>query len=132
VHVSCEYKTYGAFLPKFHSPKLTFVFHSIQYSMATRWTNDPRQGSAFHEILLLPTVAPHLARPYYTPGTAEYLAAEAARRQEATGAETPAGLSNTVYLISISVLIMTTGAPEGVVEPRAELAPAVAAVLLGM
>jgi len=97
--------------------------------MATRWTNDPRQGSAFHEILVLPTVAPHLARPYYTPGTAEYHAAEAARHQQAAGAETPAGLSDTVYLISTSVLIMITGAPAGVTEPRVELAPATAAPL---
>ena len=31
-----------------------------------RWTNDARQGSAFHELLVLPTLAPNLARPYYT------------------------------------------------------------------
>ena len=31
--------------------------------------NDPIQGSPFHEIVVLPTLAPHLARPYRVPGT---------------------------------------------------------------
>ncbi|KAF8968731.1 hypothetical protein BDZ97DRAFT_1755029 [Flammula alnicola] len=36
-----------------------------------RWTlENPIQGSAFHELVVLPTVAPHLARPYIVPGTA--------------------------------------------------------------
>lgn len=30
------------------------------------------QGSAFHELVVLPTLAPHLARPYRVPGT-DYL-----------------------------------------------------------
>ncbi|TFK59276.1 hypothetical protein BDN72DRAFT_865284 [Pluteus cervinus] len=34
-----------------------------------RWTPDGPQGSAFHELVILPTVAPHLARPYQPPGT---------------------------------------------------------------
>ena len=55
-----------------------------------RWTNDTQQGSAFHELLVLPTLAPNLARPYYTPGTPEYHAAEAARRQEAAAEGNPA------------------------------------------
>ncbi|KAG1782520.1 hypothetical protein EV702DRAFT_1192190 [Suillus placidus] len=34
-----------------------------------RWSNDvPRQGSAFHELVTLPTLAPHLAQPYQVPG----------------------------------------------------------------
>lgn len=37
-----------------------------------RWTHDEeRPGSIFHELVVLPTVAPHLARPEYldpTPG----------------------------------------------------------------
>jgi hypothetical protein len=31
--------------------------------------DDPTQGTAFHELLVLPTLAPHLARPYRVPGT---------------------------------------------------------------
>jgi len=31
--------------------------------------DDPAQGSAFHELVVLPTLAPHLARPYQVPGT---------------------------------------------------------------
>jgi len=29
----------------------------------------PTQGSAFHELVVLPTFAPHLARPYQVTGT---------------------------------------------------------------
>lgn len=36
-----------------------------------RWTlENPVQGTAFHELVVLPTVAPHLARPYVVPGAA--------------------------------------------------------------
>jgi hypothetical protein len=45
---------------------------------------DPHQGSAFHELVLLPTLAPELARPYYVPGTPEYLAAQAILQEAAT------------------------------------------------
>ena len=31
--------------------------------------DDPTQGSAFHELVVLPTLAPRLARPYRVPGT---------------------------------------------------------------
>jgi len=51
--------------------------------MAARWNNDPRQGSAFHELVVLPTLAPQLARTYHIPGTPEYHAAEAGRHQQA-------------------------------------------------
>lgn len=37
--------------------------------MPNRWGNGLRPGSAFHELIVLPTVAPELARPYYLPGT---------------------------------------------------------------
>jgi hypothetical protein len=36
---------------------------------ANRWSNDnPHQGSAFHKLVVLPTLAPQLARPYQVPG----------------------------------------------------------------
>jgi hypothetical protein len=38
--------------------------------MSNRWSlDDPNQGSAFHELVVLPTLAPELARPYNVPGT---------------------------------------------------------------
>jgi len=37
--------------------------------MPNRWDNSPNTGSAFHEIIVLPTMAPDLARPYQVPGT---------------------------------------------------------------
>jgi len=69
--------------------------------MAARWNNNPRQGSAFHELVVLPTIAPQLARPYYAPGTPEYYAAEAARRQQVVPAEN-IGLSLTCNLVTFS------------------------------
>lgn len=40
------------------------------YHTRNRTRNDtPTQGSAFHELVVLPTLAPHLARPYHVPGT---------------------------------------------------------------
>ena len=57
----------------FSSSSLIFFssLASTELSMAqTRWSlDDPNQGSAFHEIVVLPTLAPHLARPYIVPGT---------------------------------------------------------------
>jgi hypothetical protein len=38
---------------------------------------DPNQGTAFHELVVLPTLAPELARPYHFPGTPEYIATQA-------------------------------------------------------
>ncbi|KAJ3495326.1 hypothetical protein NMY22_g19952 [Coprinellus aureogranulatus] len=50
-------------------------------------TPDPsthlQQGSAFKELVMIPTFAPELARPYHVPGTPEYYAAQAQRLQEA-------------------------------------------------
>jgi hypothetical protein len=39
--------------------------------MPNRWDNNPNSesGSAFHELIILPTVAPDLMRPYRVPGT---------------------------------------------------------------
>lgn len=37
----------------------------------------------FSEIVLLPTLAPDLARPYHVPSTPEFIAAQAAREREA-------------------------------------------------
>jgi hypothetical protein len=34
---------------------------------------DPRQGSMFCETVLLPTLAPQIARPYHLPGVPEAL-----------------------------------------------------------
>jgi len=79
---------------------------------SARWTNDPRQGSAFHELLVLPTLAPNLARPYYTPGTPEYHAAEAARRQEAA-AEGNAGMSLVFWCYMLCITIETDMHIEG-------------------
>lgn len=45
---------------------------------------DLHQGSAFHKHVLLPTLAPELAQPYYVPGTVEYVAAQAALQEAAT------------------------------------------------
>lgn len=40
-------------------------------SYPNRWSNnDPHQDSAFHELVVLPTLAPQLARPYVVPGSA--------------------------------------------------------------
>ena len=72
--------------------------------MATRWDNNPSQGSAFHELVVLPTVAPQLARPYYIPGTPEYYAAEAAHRQEAVPAENPGSSLTCTHLISLMTI----------------------------
>jgi len=66
--------------------------------MATRWNNNPRQGSAFHELVVLPTLAPQLARPFFVPGTPEHHAAEAARRQQA--AANPGSFPNYPFHIS--------------------------------
>lgn len=46
-------------------------------SMANRWSNDANQGSAFHKLVVLPTLAPHLARLYHPPGTLAHAAARA-------------------------------------------------------
>ncbi|KAF8868520.1 hypothetical protein CPB84DRAFT_1857570 [Gymnopilus junonius] len=58
--------------------------------MVNRWSkDDPKQGSAFHELVILPTVAPQLARPYHLPGTPEFHAAQAElAHQSATVAPT--------------------------------------------
>jgi hypothetical protein len=37
--------------------------------MPNRWDGNPNPGSAFHELIVLPTLAPDLARPYQVPGT---------------------------------------------------------------
>jgi hypothetical protein len=34
-----------------------------------RWSIDGNPGSVFHELVVLPTLAPHLARPDYLDGT---------------------------------------------------------------
>ncbi|KAF9053261.1 hypothetical protein BJ165DRAFT_1523972 [Panaeolus papilionaceus] len=47
-------------------------------SMVNHWSNaNPIQGSAFHELVVLPTFAPELAHPYHVPGTTEHAAAKA-------------------------------------------------------
>jgi hypothetical protein len=57
-------------VPLTHS-NLLRSFASTQHSMPNRWSlDDPNQGSAFHELVVLPTVAPELVRPYVIPGTA--------------------------------------------------------------
>ena len=68
--------------------------------MATRWDKNPSQGSAFHKLVVLPTVAPQLARSYYIPGTPEYYAAEAARCQEAVPATNPGSSLICTHLLS--------------------------------
>ncbi|PPQ86117.1 hypothetical protein CVT24_011091, partial [Panaeolus cyanescens] len=47
--------------------------------------NDPRQGSAFNELVFNPTFRPDIARPYHLPGTPEFAAAQAALQQELRG-----------------------------------------------
>ena len=40
-------------------------------SYPNRWlNNDPHQGSAFHELVVLLTLTPQLAHPYVVPGSA--------------------------------------------------------------
>ena len=52
-----------------YQPLVCFLVLSMSYP--NRWSNnDPRQGSAFHELVVLPTLAPQLARPYVVPGSA--------------------------------------------------------------
>ncbi|KAJ7936229.1 hypothetical protein B0H13DRAFT_2453062 [Mycena leptocephala] len=34
-----------------------------------QYPNNPGQGSAFHELVVVPTLAPQLARPYHIPGS---------------------------------------------------------------
>jgi len=92
--------------------------------MAACWNNDPRQGSAFHELVVLPTIAPQLARPYYAPGTPEYHAAEAARRQEAMPAENP-GLSFIPALYFRSLTIVKGALAGGNPEGHSDVVPAV-------
>ena len=46
--------------------------------------DDPTQGSAFHELVVLPTLAPHLARPYHVPGTDIVYNTEFARNTQGT------------------------------------------------
>jgi len=71
------------FKHSFHFLNITL----LSFSMASRWTNDnPNQGSAFHELVVLPTLAPQLARPYHAPGTAEHLAN---RLEEVNGTAAP-------------------------------------------
>lgn len=42
----------------------------MAYHARNRTTlDDPNQGTTFHELVVLPTLAPHLARPYRVPGT---------------------------------------------------------------
>lgn len=44
---------------------------STKHSMPNHWAlDDPNQGSAFHELVVLPTLAPELVHPYAIPGTA--------------------------------------------------------------
>ena len=50
---------------------ISFISLPLQHPMA-RWSlSDPNQGSAFHELITLPTLAPHLARPYHAPTVQE-------------------------------------------------------------
>lgn len=57
--------------------------------------NDTRQGSAWAELVLYPTLAPHLAPPYHVPGTPEYIEAQAQlnanAQPNASGADQSAG-----------------------------------------
>ncbi|PPQ76057.1 hypothetical protein CVT26_005439 [Gymnopilus dilepis] len=58
--------------------------------MSTCWSkDDPKQGSAFHELVVLPTVAPHLAEPYHVPGTPDFQAAQAELARQ-SGPDLPA------------------------------------------
>ena len=64
-----------------------------------RWTNDnPNQGSAFHELVVLPTLAPQLARPYHAPGTAQYVTAHANRLDEVNGMAAPPRKFSFLYM----------------------------------
>ena len=51
-----------------YQPLICFLVLSMSYPI--RWSNnDPRQGSAFHELVVLPTLTPQLAHPYVVPGS---------------------------------------------------------------
>lgn len=60
-----------------------------QPGTGTRWTNRERAerpGSTFHELVTLPTLAPHLARPEYVNPNAPFIPLPQARsRQEEDG-----------------------------------------------
>lgn len=75
---------HGVFIISYSRLSTHLISQSKLFSMAHTRTSgrDPRQGSMFNEIVMLPTFAPDIARPYHVPGTPEYIAAQAALQQE--------------------------------------------------
>lgn len=60
---------FSRFLSFSHSLLLAFPT-DMAYRPRNHTSNGaPTSGSAFHELVVLPTFAPHLARPYRVPGT---------------------------------------------------------------
>jgi len=43
---------------------------------------DSRQGSMFNKVIMLPTLAPEITRPYHIPGTPEFISAQAELRRQ--------------------------------------------------
>ncbi|KIL54227.1 hypothetical protein M378DRAFT_19111 [Amanita muscaria Koide BX008] len=56
-------------------------------ALPTRWSNESPQGTAFHEIVVLPTLAPQLAREYHFPGTPEHAQAALYAQAESLSAD---------------------------------------------
>jgi hypothetical protein len=53
--------------------------------MPNCWDNNPNPGSAFHELIVLPTVAPDLVRPYQVPGTVAIIPDTAVAQAQSNG-----------------------------------------------
>jgi hypothetical protein len=82
-------------------------FTSYSLFMSNHTTlGDPHQGLAFHELILLPTLAPELTHPYYVPGTPEFLAVQATLQQAAATSSTGETGRSNIYSISLIFIIV--------------------------
>jgi len=71
VYKCCFYPRYVYHILLSYTLILTVFTMSLNYSQQpNRWSNDnPNQGSAFHEIIVLLMLASHLVQPYQVLGT---------------------------------------------------------------
>ena len=81
------------FLSSWHIKYLPYASTFPQSTVATLFMSscttlgDLQQGSAFHKLMVLPTLAPEFACLYYVLGTTDYLAAQAAFQEAATSTD---------------------------------------------